>query len=126
MEEDTNLFNRLHNAKNPSQGGAKKVLCVCSAGLLRSPTAANVLYGIYGYNTRAAGLVAQFALIVVDKVLLEWADEIVCMTPDQESDLKDMTDTPVQCLNIPDSFARMDSRLIEIIKESYKEDFVKQ
>lgn len=25
-------FNRLHNVKNPNQGTARKVLCVCSAG----------------------------------------------------------------------------------------------
>ncbi len=36
--------NRWGNIDNPYQGSAKKVLCVCSAGMLRSPTAANVLY----------------------------------------------------------------------------------
>ena len=49
-------MNRMWNVSNPWQGDAKRVLCVCSAGLLRSPTAAKVLYDEYGYNTRAAGL----------------------------------------------------------------------
>ena len=37
-------LNQLANINNPYQGKSKKVLCLCSAGLLRSPTAANVLH----------------------------------------------------------------------------------
>ena len=49
-------FNRLHNVRNPNQGPAKRVLCLCSAVLLRSPTVAWVLgKAPYDYNTRAAG-----------------------------------------------------------------------
>lgn len=77
-------MNRLDNARNEFQGEYKRVLCVCSAGLLRSPTTAVVLSSEpYNFNTRAAGLVREFALVPVDKVLLFWADEIVCMTADQ-------------------------------------------
>ncbi len=71
------LMNRLGNCNNSYQGEAKRVLCVCSAGLLRSPTAAFVLSNSpWNYNTRAAGLTPQFALIPVDKVLLTWSQEI--------------------------------------------------
>ena len=48
-------YNRLGNSRNIYQGKDKRVLCVCSAGLLRSPTAANVLHKEFGYNTRACG-----------------------------------------------------------------------
>ena len=66
------LMNRLANTHNHYQGDAKRVLCVCSAGLLRSPTAAFVLsQEPFGFNTRAAGIAEDFALIVVDDVLLE-------------------------------------------------------
>jgi predicted protein tyrosine phosphatase len=34
----SDLMNRLGNCKNYHQGKFKRVLCVCSAGLLRSPT----------------------------------------------------------------------------------------
>ena len=101
-------MNRMGNSKNEFQGKYKKVLCVCSAGLLRSPTAAVVFsQEPFNFNTRAAGLSHDFALIVVDEILLYWADEIVCMTKDQESDIKNMLDwypaikdKPVICLDI--------------------------
>lgn len=124
-KEEGTLNNRIHNSKNPYQGTAKKVLCVCSAGLLRSPTAAVVLQREYGYNTRAAGLEGAFALIPVDRVLVNWADEIVCMNVDQQAQLKWMVEedgltTPVISLNIQDSFEYMSPELIELIKDGYK------
>ena len=77
--------NCVGNARNPFQGGVKKVLCVCSAGLLRSPTLANVLHDKFGYNTRAVGAIPQFALIPVSTALLAWADEIVFVDYDSYS-----------------------------------------
>lgn len=116
-------MNRMYNCKNPYQGKYKRVLCVCSAGLLRSPTTALVLANEpFNYNTRAAGLDTDHALIAVDDVLLEWADEIVCMTKSQEGELKLKTDKLVVCLNIPDSFAYRDSRLVTLIKNNYSKE----
>jgi predicted protein tyrosine phosphatase len=120
------FMNRLGNSSNPYQGKTKKVLCVCSAGLLRSPTAAFVLsQEPYNFNTRAAGISEEYALIEVDDVLLTWADEIVCMNVGQQSQLKSMVKglalkTPVINLDIPDSFAYRDPELIKLIKEKYK------
>lgn len=70
-------MNQLGNISNRHQGNARKVLTVCSAGLLRSPTMANVLHDQLGYNTRAAGSITNFALIPVTEALVCWADEIV-------------------------------------------------
>lgn len=50
-------------------------LFVCSAGLLRSPTGAN-LYAKKGYNTRAAG-VHPYALVPLSVNLIAWADRII-------------------------------------------------
>ena len=69
--------NQLSNVTNRYQTEAKRVLCVCSASLLRSPTLANVLHQGFGYNTRAAGSSEEYALIPVSVALLYWADEIV-------------------------------------------------
>lgn len=132
------LYNRLANSGNQFQGKYKRVLAVCSAGLLRSPTTAFVLsQEPYNYNTRAAGLVPDFALIPVDEVLIAWADEIVCMTKGQEEELdklvalhykdqyRDPEDIklpyqkPVICLNIPDNFGYRDPALMEMIKTNY-------
>ena len=121
------LMNRLGNAGNFNQGEYKKVLCVCSAGLLRSPTTAMVLsQDPYNYNTRAAGLVESYALIPVDQVLLYWADEIVCMTEEQKEELEAKLKTfnykkPIVCLNIEDSFAYRSPQLIKQIKKNYAE-----
>ena len=114
-------LNILHNNNNPSQGPSPKVLCVCSAGLLRSPTASVVINREYGHNTRSAGLSEDFALIVVDDVLLAWADVVVCMTGMQEAELEGrITDgTPVQCLHIRDAYAYMDPKLQDLILQKY-------
>lgn len=118
------LMNRLANCRNQFQGKAKRVLCVCSAGLLRSPTAAEVLRREpFNFNTRAAGLVKDFALIPVDAVLLAWADEIVCMTPEQATELENRTEKskPIICLDIDDNFGFRDPMLEKIIQEKYLE-----
>lgn len=121
------FMNRLGNCTNPYQGGFKRVLCVCSAGLLRSPTAAFVLsQEPYNYNTRAAGISDEYALVEVDDVLLTWADEIVCMDTDQQTELENrlmklgLDNTNVICLGIPDSFAYRDPVLMKMIKDSYE------
>ena len=126
--------NRLFNSNNPYQGENKKVLCVCSAGLLRSPTTAHVLTKEFGYNTRAAGIDAGHALIPVDVVLLHWADEIVCMDENQKLAIIaemdkfegknahlniNLHETPIYVLNVPDMFARMDDKLQSIILDNY-------
>ena len=120
-------MNRLWNVSNPYQGHYKKVLCVCSAGILRSPTAALVLsQEPFHYNTRAAGCEADYALIPVDKVLLSWADEIVVMEAWQKKHVDGMLeefmiDNESICLNIPDNFEYRNEDLMQIIKDRYIE-----
>ena len=59
---------------NSYQGDYKRVLTVCSANMLRSPTMAHVLSAEpYNFNTRSAGI-AGFALIPVTEELLSWVD----------------------------------------------------
>ncbi len=122
-----NNRNRLFNCTNPYQGEAKKVLCVCSAGLLRSPTAAKVLWREHGFNTRACGLDVGHALIPIDEVLMSWADEIVCMDNRQAQDIKhmlgvlDIGDIRINVLNIPDRFSYMDEELQREILSRYEE-----
>lgn len=116
------MNNKLWNMKNPFQGKYKKVLAVCSVGLLRSPTVAWVLSNEpWNYNTRAAGLDIGCALIPVTEELLTWADEIVCMDEYQEKKLKEMTSKPVLNLKIGDSYEYRDKGLIEIIKMRFSD-----
>jgi len=117
-------MNRLANTANEYQGTFKKVLCVCSAGLLRSPTAALVLsQEPFNFNTRAAGVSTEYALILVDEFLLKWADEIVCMNESQKDVLnflihKDST-TPIIVLDIPDNYQYRDPELMKLIADRY-------
>lgn len=116
------MMNRLHNATNPYQGKFKRVLCVCSAGLLRSPTAAVVLsQDPFNFNTRAVGLDESHALIPIDQVHVAWADEIVVMSTSQSIEIKRKFETnkPIRILDIPDSFSYRDPKLMELIKERY-------
>ena len=119
-------MNRLWNCRNPDQGPAPRVLCVCSAGLLRSPTTAWVLsQDPWNFNTRACGL-EDYALIPMDEVLLTWADLIICMNGMQVKRVEDkITDIvkkgrpicpQVINFNIPDDFAFRDPTLVEIIR----------
>lgn len=130
-------MNALHNVTNPYQGKDKRVLCLCSASLLRSQTLATVLYEKYQYNTRSAG-VSDYALIPVSTALLEWADEIVCVEQEVynqlmydiqllvnqdlwvEEDIDEIRRKTIT-LNIPDIYERMNPTLQRIIIEQYEE-----
>lgn len=122
-----NTLNRIHNSSNPYQGNTKKVLCVCSAGLLRSPTAALVLsMPPFNFNTRACGLAKDYALIPFDDVLAYWADEIVVMSEDQaRTILEDYPNKKIICLDISDDYAYRDPKLISLIVNKYMERSVK-
>ena len=130
-------MNALHNVTNPYQGKDKRVLCLCSASLLRSQTLATVLYEKYQYNTRSAG-VSDYALIPVSTALLEWADEIVCVEQEVynqlmydiqllvnqrlwvEEDIDEIRRKTIT-LDIPDIYERMNTTLQRIIIEQYEE-----
>lgn len=118
------LMNRLGNARNPYQGTHPRVLCVCSAGLLRSPTAAVVLaQEPFNYNTRAAGAAPEYALVPVDEVLLSWAEMVVFM---EDAHLRAVKSNPTfarhiggkTCvvLGVPDKYEYRHPELIELIR----------
>lgn len=111
----------MANCRNQFQGPSKRVLCVCSAGLLRAPTAAEVLSNSPWYhNTRAVGLDCDFALIPIDDVLIEWADEIVCMDFRHKRALETLAPgKPILCLDIPDKFNFRNPRLSGLIRKRY-------
>lgn len=117
-------MNRMGNARNPYQGDFPRVLCVCSAGLLRSPTAALVLaQEPFNFNTRAAGVALEYALIPVDEVLLSWADMVVFMEASHFRAVKEdsalarhIEDKTCVVLNIPDKYEYRQPELVELIR----------
>lgn len=115
--------NQLANAFNPYQGKATKALCVCSAGLLRSPTIAKFLTGL-GFNTRACGTSQDYALVPISEALLVWADEIYVVSG-EVGVVRDLLkalelETPVVEMDIPDEYGTFNPELEDIIKELFE------
>lgn len=107
---------------NPYQGDRRKVLFVCSAGLLRSPTGASV-GSIRGYNTRAAGSNQDYALIPLSVNLIMWADTIVFVNKENYREaMKTFEDMgyaddiipKTVILDIPDRYEAFDPKLLKI------------
>lgn len=110
---------------NPYQGKDKRVLFVCSAGLLRSATAARIYAS--KYNTRAAGS-ANYALVPVSDELIAWADEIVFVNQHNRDEVDKTYELEtfgiqksIKVLNIPDDYEHMHPKLIESFKEQYED-----
>ncbi len=74
MTKTDQIFQLSCPYANPYQGNLHRMLFVCSAGLLRSPTAAKVAVEL-GYNARSCGSSA-YALIPLSCNLIEWAETI--------------------------------------------------
>lgn len=102
------------------QGKDKRVLFVCSAGLLRSATAARMYAP--RYNTRAAGS-HEYALVPLSNALVLWAQEIVFVNKenyDYASYRYDFSEHDVKVLDIPDKYNHMHPELIKAFEEQYE------
>ena len=124
----TTLTEKIRQCKdgvidNPYQGDHKKVLFVCSAGILRSATAARIY--AHKHNTRCAGTGMEYALVPLSERLMDWADEIVFVHPwnyDQAGyyfDLKPYQDY-IKILNVEDKHPHMDDELIAEFERQYE------
>ena len=126
-------MNRLATAHNQYQRFERfpRVLCVCSAGLLRSPTVAWVLSNEpFNFNTRAVGASAEYAMMELDDVNISWSDHVVFM----EKAHKKMAEerfpallaakaTKVHVLDLPDDFPYRDPQLVELAKKKLLDVF---
>lgn len=132
MTQETNtdaLFKLTAPYDNPFQGSDPKLLFVCSAGLLRSATGAN-LYAKKGYNTRNCGT-HRYALIPLSANLIAWADHIIFVNEENYSQARiTFAEEPYRTqslkkkaivLDIPDNFSYNDPKLIEHIENQLKE-----
>lgn len=109
-----------------------RVLTICSAACLRSPTAAVVLAGEpFNKNARAAGLTDEYAIVKLDEALYQWADEIVVMEKKMVIQVQRRAKErewyapeggkKIICLDIPDNFQYRDPELMTMIAERYTE-----
>ena len=101
---------------NPYQGTDKKVLFVCSMGILRSATGARIYSD--KYNTRCCGSWGD-ALIPITPLLIAWANEIVFVNhANYENAVSEFgadvfDDVYTVVLDIPDSYPHMDIELVK-------------
>lgn len=127
-----NQLNVVHNEfQKPHK--YKRALCVCSAGILRSPTMAKILGERFNYNTRAVGATPEYALIPASHALVEWSDIIFCADEwNQQAMLTQFgkrikeSKKLMYCLNIPDNYNYRDTELETAIIESYTNIFNEQ
>ena len=104
--------NQLGVLFNAWQGKTKKVLTVCSAGCLRSPTAAHILSSPpFNFNTRCAGTSSEYAIIPITEALIAWADIILVMDSFQQKYVNDMQN---KLFNDMDNWA-YDFKLKEVV-----------
>ena len=87
---------------NQYQGPARRVLFVCSAGLLRSPTAANVAVGM-GMNARSCGSAISYALIPISVNLVNWAQVIYFVKEDNYHEALQVFEFDNETVRIMDS-----------------------
>ena len=120
-------FNKLSNTRNPYQGTSKRVLCVCSAGLLRSPTIAWILSNPpFNFNTRAAGVSLEYALIPVTEELAYWADTIICVQENQVAQIERIAPESTKkiiVLPVEDKYPTRSPELIKILTPQLLEIF---
>jgi predicted protein tyrosine phosphatase len=120
--------NLLANTQsNPYQNSKfhPRCLCVCSAGLLRSPTTAVILSRHpFNRNTRAIGSSVEFSLIPPSKVLLSWAQEVVCMETRHSNEIaifyrvNEIEQPPTYVFGIPDNHDYRNPMLEQLIYEA--------
>jgi len=109
--------------RNPYQGNDKKVLFVCSMGILRSATGAR-LYADK-YNTRTAGSWGD-ALVPLTPLLIAWAEEIVFVNKENYENAVNefgeqvFNEVATKVLDIPDQYPHMHPKLIEAFNDQYE------
>jgi predicted protein tyrosine phosphatase len=120
---------------NQYQGNRTKLLFVCSAGLLRSPTGAAVATA-RGYNARSCGSDSTYALIPFNLNLLQWARYIIFVNEENYNQVKlELKDNPYATslleskkivLDIPDKYPAYHHTLLQIFNDWFDEwEFLK-
>jgi predicted protein tyrosine phosphatase len=98
-----------------------KLLFVCSANALRSPTAEAVFSRYEGIEAASAGINAD-AETPVSADLVEWADVVVAMEQHHARFLQErfgylLRRKRVAVLGVPDNYDYMDAELVRLLKE---------
>ena len=98
----------------------KKLLFICSANRFRSKTAEDIFKLDSRFDVKSAGT-DKFAIVQINKTLLEWADYIFVMENIHRSIIHYKYPTiynkkKIICLDIQDIYEYMDQELVNILK----------
>lgn len=105
----------------------KRVLFVCSAGILRSATAAAIFSAEpYNWNTRSVGSNVEYALNIPTAQMLVWADEIYFMELEHYHSFlyifgKERIDKHIDkmaILSVSDIYGYRDSELVRELRDA--------
>ena len=105
------------------------VLFVCTAGLQRSPTAAEVFSDIsrkkkIAVNVKYAGI-HELAIQRVDSELVKWADKIYAMEKVHKDFIVNIDKNAakkVKVLNIPDMYFRGNPELVRLLRKKLEKE----
>lgn len=131
MSKTQEMFFQSNPYTTDFQGDYVRAVFVCTAGMLRSPTAAAVACKM-GWNTRSCGT-DRNALIPLTQQLINWADKIYFVNSEnyEVAKLQFSPDIGVATWvlptleqkaivwNIPDEYAYMDPELVKQIEELF-------
>jgi predicted protein tyrosine phosphatase len=98
-----------------------RILFVCTANRLRSPTAETLFADWPGVDALSAGTDMN-APRRVDAALIAWADIIIAMEATHRAQLRKkfgrlLSNTPILTLGIPDAYERDQPELIELLRK---------
>jgi predicted protein tyrosine phosphatase len=114
------------------QGDSPQWLFVCSAGVLRSATAAKIVACKHDYNTRSCGT-SGHALIPLSANLIMWAEKIVFMGQSNydlaietfgngpDPHYADIIKHKAITWDIPDIYPYMNSDLVDLINKYFND-----
>jgi predicted protein tyrosine phosphatase len=97
-----------------------KVLFVCYGNVDRSPTAEEMFKKRSGLEVMSAGIAAVAGGTQLTRELIDWADKIFVMEPEQAEYVKALNPEASQkviILGIPDNYFRNDPRLRMLLEE---------
>ena len=102
----------------------KNILFICNANQNRSPTAEAIYKNDKRYSVKSAGIWEGSENLLTEE-LLEWSDIVFVMERVQKEYIEERFPRQyrsklIVCLNIPDVYYYMDSKLVELIKERTK------
>jgi predicted protein tyrosine phosphatase len=132
MNKTDAIFELSAPYDNPFQGNARRLLFVCSAGLLRSATGAN-LWATKGANTRSCGT-HFYALTPLSANLILWAHKIIFVNDDnyktalntfqEHGTLQHALFNKSIVLSIEDDYSYNDPHLVHLFETQLNEDIL--